>query len=70
MIKPIGSDKLQPRYVSDAAEREKLIAEAEGLPSVIISSQAAGNAVMMAGGYFNPLKGFMNVLMLWAQQKK
>ena len=61
MIKPIGSDKLQPRYVSDAAEREKLIAEAADMPSVIISSQAAGNAVMMGGGYFNPLKGFMNV---------
>ena len=61
MIKPIGSDELQPRYVSDTAEREKLIAEAADLPSVIISSQAAGNAVMMGGGYFNPLKGFMNV---------
>jgi len=61
MIKPIGSDELQPRFVSDTAEREKLIAEAEGLPSVVISSQAAGNAVMMGGGYFNPLKGFMNV---------
>jgi sulfate adenylyltransferase len=61
MIKPIGSDELQPRYVSDAAEREKLIAEAADLPSVVISSQAAGNAVMMGGGYFSPLKGFMNV---------
>ncbi len=61
MIKPIGSDELQPRFVADKAEREKLIAEAETLPSVTISSQAAGNAVMMGGGYFNPLKGFMNV---------
>ena len=61
MIKPIGSDELQPRFVYDAAEREKLSKEAESLPSVVISSQAAGNAVMMAGGYFNPLKGFMNV---------
>ena len=61
MIKPIGSDELQPRFVSDKAEREKLIAEAATLPSVTISSQAAGNAVMMGGGYFNPLKGFMNV---------
>ncbi len=61
MIKPIGSDELQPRFVADKAEREKLIAEAASLPSVTISSQAAGNAVMMAGGYFNPLKGFMNV---------
>lgn len=61
MIKPIGSDELQPRFVYDDAEHEKLSKEAESLPSVIISSQAAGNAVMMGAGYFNPLKGFMNV---------
>src|SRR5210317_2240686 len=61
MIKPIGSDELQPRFVYDVAEHDKLSKEAESLPSVIISSQAAGNAVMMGAGYFNPLKGFMNV---------
>ena len=61
MIKPIGSDELQPRFVYDAAEHEALSKEAESLPSVTISSQAAGNAVMMGAGYFNPLKGFMNV---------
>ncbi|MCK5722361.1 MAG: sulfate adenylyltransferase, partial [Gammaproteobacteria bacterium] len=61
MIKPIGSDELQPRFVYDVAEHEKLSKEAESLPSVVISSQAAGNAVMMGGGYFSPLKGFMNV---------
>jgi len=61
MIKPIGTDELQPRFVADAAERAALTKEAESLPSVLISSQAAGNAVMMAAGYFNPLKGFMNV---------
>jgi len=61
MIKPIGSDELQPRFVYDVAEHEKLSKEAESLPSVIISSQAAANAVMMGGGYFNPLKGYMNV---------
>ncbi len=61
MIKPIGSDELLPRFVYDTTEHEKLSAEAETLPSVVISSQAAGNAVMMGGGYFTPLKGFMNV---------
>ncbi len=61
MIKPIGSDELQPLFVYDTSEHEKLSKEAEALPSVVISSQAAGNAVMMGGGYFNPLKGFMNV---------
>lgn len=61
MIKPIGSDELQPRFVYDVAEHEKLTKEAETLPSVVISSQAAANAVMLGGGYFNPLKGYMNV---------
>jgi len=35
--------------------------EAASLPSVVISSQAAGNAAMLGGGYFSPLPGFMNV---------
>jgi len=61
MIKPVGSDELQPRFVYDVAKHDALTKEAESLPSVIISSQAAGNAVMMGGGYFNPLKGFMNI---------
>jgi sulfate adenylyltransferase len=61
MIKPVGSDELQPRFVYDVEEHEKLSHEAESLPSVVISSQAAGNAVMMGAGYFSPLKGFMNV---------
>ena len=61
MIKPIGSDELQPRFVYDVAEHDRLTKEAESLPSVVISSQAAANAVMMGGGYFNPLKGYMNV---------
>ena len=61
MIKPVGSDELDPRFVYDTEEHSKLAKEAETLPSVTISSQAAGNAVMMGAGYFNPLKGFMNV---------
>jgi sulfate adenylyltransferase len=61
MIKPVGSDELQPRFVYDTEKHHALMQEAETLPSVVISSQAAGNAVMMGAGYFNPLKGFMNV---------
>lgn len=61
MIKPVGSDELQPRFVYDSEQHHQLMKEAETLPSVVISSQAAGNAVMMGAGYFNPLKGFMNV---------
>ena len=61
MISPIGSQDLQPLIVNDLSENEKLTKDAQSLPSVIISSQAAGNAVMMAAGYFSPLKGFMNL---------
>jgi sulfate adenylyltransferase len=61
MIKPVGSDELQPRFVYDPDQHHQLMTEAETLPSVVISSQAAGNAVMMGAGYFSPLKGFMNV---------
>ncbi len=61
MIKPVGSDTLNPLFVYDPDKHHALTHEAESLPSVVISSQAAGNAVMMGAGYFNPLKGFMNV---------
>ncbi|MBF0105193.1 MAG: sulfate adenylyltransferase [Deltaproteobacteria bacterium] len=61
MIKPHGSDKLNPLYVQDTATRKALLKEAQGLPSIVISSAAAGNAVMLGCGYFNPLTGFMNV---------
>ena len=61
MIKPHGSDTLNPLYVADAAKRAQLLKEAEGLPKLLVSSQAAANAVMLASGYFNPLTGFMNL---------
>ena len=61
MIKPVGSDELKPLFVYDSEKHHALMKEAETLPSVVISSQAAGNAVMMGAGYFNPLQGFMNV---------
>ncbi|RJO70481.1 MAG: sulfate adenylyltransferase [Myxococcales bacterium] len=60
MIKPHGSSTLNPLYVQDAAKRNALLAEAKTLPKVLISSAAAGNAVMLGSGYFNPLTGFMN----------
>ncbi len=60
MIKPHGSETLNPLYVEDDAKRAKLIKEAAGLPSITICSAAAGNAVMLGSGYFNPLTGFMN----------
>ncbi|KHF25527.1 sulfate adenylyltransferase [Solemya velum gill symbiont] len=61
MIKPVGSDELQPRYVYDPDTHHALTHEAESLPSIVVSSQAAANAVMMGSGYFNPLQGYMNV---------
>ncbi|WP_456416244.1 sulfate adenylyltransferase [Thiolapillus sp.] len=61
MIKPIGSDTLLPLFVYDPEKHDALMKEAESLPSVTITSPAAGNAVMLGGGYFTPLKGFMNL---------
>lgn len=61
MIKPHGAEKLLPLYVEDAEKRAALLKEAEGLPKVLVSSAAAANAVMLGGGYFTPLTGFMNL---------
>ncbi len=60
MIKPYAAGQLLPRYVDDAERRAALLSEAETLPSVLVSSAAAANAVMLGGGYFTPLSGFMN----------
>lgn len=60
MIKPHGSDQLNPLYVADEAARNALLAEAANLPSLLVNSAAAANAVMLGAGYFNPLKGYMN----------
>lgn len=60
MIKPHGSDELNPLFVYDTAENEALQKEAEGLASVIVSSATAANAVQLGAGYFNPLTGYMN----------
>ena len=61
MINPVGSKELTPLFVYDSDERDRLSHEAENLPSIMISSGAAGNAVMMGAGYFTPLTGFMNL---------
>ncbi|MCB1703415.1 MAG: sulfate adenylyltransferase [Halioglobus sp.] len=61
MIKPHGSDELNPLFVYDTARHEALSAEAETLPSLLLNSAAAANAVMLGGGYFNPLTGYMNL---------
>lgn len=59
LIKPHGADTLQPLFVTDHAKRAALEEESKNIPNCLISSAAAGNAVMLAAGYFTPLSGFM-----------
>jgi len=61
LIKPHGAEALNPLLVTDADEREALQNEAQSLPSMVLNSAAAANAVMLGGGYFTPLPGFMNL---------
>ena len=61
MIKPYGSEILNPLFVKDEACRRMQVEEAEKIPSVVVSSAAAANAVMLGGGYFNPLNAYMNL---------
>jgi sulfate adenylyltransferase len=61
MIKPHGSKELNPLFVADTAKNLALATEAESLPSLLVSSAAAANAVMLGAGYFNPLTGYMNL---------
>ncbi len=60
IIEPHGSKTLNALFVADSRENERLQEEAERLPSIVLSSAAAANAVMLGGGYFNPLTGYMN----------
>jgi sulfate adenylyltransferase len=61
VIKPHGADALNPLLVTDEREKAALLAEARSLPSLMLNSAAAANAVMLGGGYFTPLHGFMNL---------
>ncbi|CAH0991399.1 Sulfate adenylyltransferase [Sinobacterium norvegicum] len=61
MIKPHGSEQLNPLYVADEAKRAALLEEAQTLPSLLLNSAAAANAVMLGAGYFTPLNGYMNL---------
>jgi len=60
MIRPHGADALNPLFIKDQAERNAVLEQAKALPQVCISSAAAANAVMLGGGYFTPLNGYMN----------
>ena len=52
MIKPHGADALNPLLVTDADQHASLLAEAATLPSLLLTSAAAADAVMLGGGYF------------------
>ena len=61
MVKPFGSEILTPLFVKDESRRKMLLDEAENIPSIVVSSAAVANAVMLGGGYFNPLNAYMNL---------
>lgn len=60
LISPHGARELKPLYVADPDHNASLVAQAESLPSLNISSAAASNAVMLGAGYFTPLSGYMD----------
>jgi sulfate adenylyltransferase len=60
IIEPHGSSALHALFVADSRENEQLQEEAERLPSIVVSSAAAAHALMLGGGYFNPLTGYMD----------
>lgn len=60
MIAAHGSRELKPLFVYDVERHHALQHEAESLPSLMLSSAAAANAVMLGAGYFNPLEGYMD----------
>ena len=60
MISPYSSKVLEPLHVENYSNRKFLIDQAQSIPSIVVSSAAAANAVMLGGGYFTPLKGYMS----------
>ena len=61
MIKPHGSDSLNALFIASDTDRNQALIDALNLPTLRINSAAAANLVMLGAGYFNPLKGFMNL---------
>ena len=61
MIDPYSSKFLDPLHVENYSHRKSLLDQAKVIPSIVISSAAAANAVMLGGGYFTPLKGYMDL---------
>ena len=61
MIQPHGNQNFLALYESDFDRRQTLLEESRNLPSLVLNSAAASNAVMLGGGYFSPLDGYMNI---------
>ena len=61
MIDPYSSKFLDPLHVENYSHRKSLLDQAKVIPSIVISSAAAANAVMLGGGYLTPLKGYMHL---------
>lgn len=61
MIKPHGANSLKPLYIQDEVQRAALQEEARNLPSLLLNSAAAANAVMLGAGYFTPIEGYMDL---------
>jgi ATP sulphurylase len=61
VIKPHGSETLNPLFVYDEKTHAEIKRAAKRLPSLLLNSAAAANAVMLGAGYFNPLTGYMNL---------
>lgn len=59
LITPHGATSLTP-LIAAGQRLTDLEAESAALPSIIVSSAAAANAVMLGAGYFTPLTGYMN----------
>ncbi len=60
MVGAYQSAELTPLFVFDAKQRDALMREAAGFRSILADSPSAASAVMLGGGYFTPLTGFMN----------
>ncbi len=60
MVGAYQSAELTPLFVFNAKQRDALTREAAGIRSILADSPSAASAVMLGGGYFTPLTGFMN----------
>ena len=60
LVDPHGSDVLKPLIIKDKSEKDSIIIQSKKLYQLKLNSAAAANAVMLAAGYFTPLKGYMS----------